>query len=204
MVSTPYDHIVGQYSAERTHLQPKELEYLGIVLDPLATGSIILDLGCGTGHPMATHIVSRGYRVVGVDGSDAMLEVARKRHPEQRWVHDFIERVEFDETFDAVVCWDSLFHLPRDQFQPVIRKIHRWLKPGGRTMVSTGGVVQEDGNGFTDTMFGYEFFYDSLPPHQMVALIERAGFDILVAEMCDQSDGARNKGKWATVASRKA
>ena len=119
-------------------------------------------------------------------------------------IHDLIERVDFDETFHAVVCWDSLFHLPRHQFQPVISKIHRWLKPGGRTMISSGGVVQEDDKGFTDTMFGHKFFYDSLPPDQMTALVERAGLDILVAEMCDEPDGPRNKGKWATVASRQA
>ena len=58
--------------------------------------------------------------------------------------------------------------------------------------------------GFTDTLFGQEVFYDSLPPDQMVAVLGAAGFDILVAEMCDAPDGGRNKGKWATVASRNA
>jgi len=72
---------------------------------------------------------------------------------EHRWIHDLIERVEFDETFDAVVCWDSLFHLPRHQFRPVISRVHRWLKPHGRTMVSSGGgLARDDGKGFTDTM----------------------------------------------------
>jgi cyclopropane fatty-acyl-phospholipid synthase-like methyltransferase len=204
MIDAPYDHIADEFSAERKHLQPKEREYLDLVLAPIEPGGVILDLGSGAGHPMPTHMVDRGFRVVGVDGSEAMLEIARKRHPEQRWVHDLMERVEFDEKFNAVVCWDSLFHLPRHQFKLVIRKIHRWLEPGGRMMVSSGGVVEDDGNGFTDTMFGHEFFYDSLPPDQMVALIEETGFDILVAEMCDQPNGSRNKGKWATIASRRA
>lgn len=133
-----------------------------------------------------------------------MLAIARKQLPGHRWIHDLIERVEFDETFETVVCWDALFHLPRRYYQPAIRKIHRWLVPGGRLMISSGGVVDDDGNGFTDTMFGHEFFYDSLPPNRMVSMIEETGFDILIAEMCEQPDGGRNKGKWATVASRKA
>ena len=62
-----------------------------------------LDLGCGTGHPIATHIASRGHRIVGVDGSKAMLAVALERLPEHRWIHDLLERVEFAETFSAAV-----------------------------------------------------------------------------------------------------
>jgi hypothetical protein len=48
-----------------------------------------------------------------------------------------------------------------------------------------------------------EVFCDSLSPDQMVMMVGLAGFDILLAEMCDQPTGARDKGKWATIASRK-
>ena len=181
---------------------PKEAEYLAWLLEPLQAPSTVLDLGCGTGQPIAAHVASRGHRVVGVDGSAAMLAIARRTLPDHRWVHDLIECVAFDERFDAVVCWDSLFHLPRRHWQPTIAKIHRWLVPGGRLMVSSGGVVDTSDDGFTDTMFGHEFFYDSLPPERMVATLEETGFRILAAEMCDPPDGARNKGKWATVAER--
>ncbi len=204
MISTPYDQIANRFHAARTRLQPKEVEYLSLLLDPLAQGGTILDLGCGTGQPIATYLASRGHQVVGVDGSEAMLAIARQQLPAHRWIHERIEQVEFAETFAAVVCWDSLFHLPRHHHESMIRKIHRWLMPGGRLMVSSGGVVDDQGEGFTDTMFGHEFFYDSLSPQRMVAVIEESGFDILVAEMCDPPDGGRNKGKWATVAAKRA
>jgi hypothetical protein len=38
----------------------------------------------------------------------------------------------------------------------------------------------------------------------MVAMVEHTGYEIVLAEMCDEPDGARNKDKWATIASRKA
>jgi cyclopropane fatty-acyl-phospholipid synthase-like methyltransferase len=202
MTSTPYDDIAERFSAVRTHLQPKEAEYLALLLGPLAPGATVLDLGCGTGTPIAMHIAASGHQVVGVDGSEAMLAIARRNLPGHRWIHDFLERVEFEETFDAVVCWDSLFHLPRQRHQPVIARIHRWLAPGGTMMVSSGGLVEDGGQGFIDSMFGREFFYDSLPPDRMVAMIEETGFEILRAEMCDQPDGGRYRGKWATIAAR--
>jgi SAM-dependent methyltransferase len=203
VITTPYDKVADRFEGVRTGLRPKEETYLGLLLSPLPIGSTVLDLGCGTGNPIATYIASRGHKVVGVDGSDAMLAIARKRLSGHRWIHDLIERVEFDETFGAVVCWDSLFHLRRDHHQSVIRKAHRWLLPGGRLMVSSGGLVDEKGSGFTDSMFGQEFFYDSLSPDQMVMMVRQTGFDIVLAEMCDQPTGGRDKGKWATIATRK-
>lgn len=202
MISTAYDRIASEWNAARTRLLPTESEYLELVLEPVPFGGTVLDLGCGSGHPIAAHIATRGIRVVGVDGSSELLSLARERLPKHRWIHDRIELVDFDESFDAAICWDALFHLPRISFEPVIRNLHRWLMPGARLMVSSGGVVAEDGAGFTDTMFGQEFYYDSLPPEQMVSMIEKSGFTVLKAEMCDLPDGGRNRGKWATVAAK--
>ena len=203
MISTPYDKIAQAFGAARVRLHPKEVEYLAALLAPLSSPGTILDLGCGTGHPIATFLAGYGHHIVGVDGSSAMLAIARERLPEHRWIHAYMETVQFDEVFDAVVCWDSLFHLPRRHHPTVIQNIHRWLKPGGRVMVSSGGIVDGE-SGFTDTMFGREFYYDSLPPEQMKPLMEETGFDLIISEMCDQPDGGRNRGRWATVGARKA
>jgi len=202
MTLAPYDAIAEHFNELRTTLQPKEEEYLALLLDPLPDGSTILDLGCGTGRPIAAHIVSRGHHVMGVDGSAALLALARAQLPEQPWIHALIEEVEFAETFAAVVCWDSLFHLPRAMHAPIIGKIHRWLVPGGRLMISSGGNVAGE-EGFTDTMFGHTFYYDSLTPQGLTAVLEETGFEILRSEMCNLPDGDHDKGKWATVAEKR-
>jgi cyclopropane fatty-acyl-phospholipid synthase-like methyltransferase len=202
MTSTPYDHIAGSFSELRTTLQPKEEEYLSLLVENTPPGSLILDLGCGTGQPIAAHLTERGFDIVGVDGSAAMLEMARAALPEYRWIHERIESVDFTEKFEAIICWDALFHLPRHEHEAIIQKMYRWLLPAGRMMVSSGGIVTGN-EGFTDTMFGHEFFYDSLPPEEMVAAIQRAGFDIVLAEMCNLPDGERDKGKWATLAEKR-
>jgi cyclopropane fatty-acyl-phospholipid synthase-like methyltransferase len=204
MIATPYDSIAGEFAAARASLRADEVEYLSLLLERVAPGSVVLDLGCGTGHPIATHIAAQGHRIVGVDASASMLALARERLPAHRWIHGLIEQVAFDEQFDAVVCWDALFHVPRQHWSGILGRIHGWLRPGGRLMLSSGGVVQPGGTGFTDTMFGHEFFYDSLPPDVLLAELDRIGFDIVAAEMCEQPDGGRNRGKWATLASRRS
>jgi cyclopropane fatty-acyl-phospholipid synthase-like methyltransferase len=199
----PYDAIAGEFAAARAGLRPKEIEYLPRVLESLAAGSVVLDLGCGNGHPIATYLAEQGHRIVGVDASGRMLARARERLPGHRWIHGKMEAVNLDERFDAIVCWDALFHVPRDRWAGVLAKVHAWLRPGGRLMLSSGGVVEPDGHGFTDTMFGHEFYYDSLPPGELLTLLADLGFDIVLAEMCDLPDGGRNRGKWATIAERR-
>ncbi len=201
--TAPYDRIAEAFAAARTEMRSKEVSYLPLLLEGLAPASRVLDLGCGTGHPVATHIAAQGHRIVGVDASAAMLEVARRRLPGHEWVHGTMEAVRLAGPFDAVVCWDAMFHLPRERWPGVLASVHRWLRPGGRLMLSSGGVVDANGQGFTDTMFGYEFYYDSLPPDELLRVLDGIGFDIVLAEMCDQPDGGRNRGKWATVAERR-
>lgn len=132
-----------------------------------------------------------------------MLAMAAKTLPDQQWIRARMQDVAFEAaSFDAVVCWDALFHLPRTEHIEVIDNISRWLAADGWLMVSSGGVVGE--RGFTDTMFDHEFFYDSLPPRQMEAAIVDAGFQLLISEMCNQPDGGRDRGKWAIVAQKAA
>jgi hypothetical protein len=38
----------------------------------------------------------------------------------------------------------------------------------------------------------------------MVTTIRLIGFDIVLAEMCEQPTGGRDKGEWATIASKLA
>ena len=200
----PYDAIAAEFAAARVGLRPRETEYLPRLTESLAPGSRVLDLGCGNGHPIAEYLAERGHRVVGVDASREMLARARERLPDHRWIHGSMELVELDDTFDAVICWDALFHLPRERWAGVLGRVHGRLRPGGRFMLSSGGVVEPQGQGFTDTMFGHEFYYDSLPPDELLTLLDELGFDIVLAEMCDLPDGGRNRGKWATIAEWRA
>ncbi|MBI3550711.1 MAG: class I SAM-dependent methyltransferase [Elusimicrobia bacterium] len=203
-VVSPYDSISELFDNDRADFREQEEGYLSLLLSPLAPASTVLDLGCGTGRPIAERIVALGHEILGIDASRGMLKLAERRLPGQRFIMDRIEQVQFDESFDAIVCWDALFHIPRRSHAGIIRKIYGWLRPGGRFMASSGGLVDESKDGFTDMMFGQEFFYDSLTPEQMVETVKGAGFKILLAEMCEQPDGDRNKGKWATLAEKRS
>ena len=71
--------------------------------DPQGVGTV-LDLCCGTGL-LAGELIARGYRVVGVDASEAMLALARERlGPEVVLSRMTLPELTVDAGFDAVVC----------------------------------------------------------------------------------------------------
>ncbi|MDB5296663.1 MAG: methyltransferase type 12 [Phycisphaerales bacterium] len=198
---TPYDEIADAWDAARAVLRPKEAGYLDLLLAAAPAGSRVLDLGCGTGRPIAERVAALGYHVVGVDRSPALLARARRHVPAGKWVEADLLAADPPGPFAAAVCWDALFHLPRARHRAVVDKVYRLLAPGGRFMLSSGGSAT-DLPAFTDTMFGHTFFYDAFPVDETVRLVRDAGFEVLIAELADLPDGGRDKGKLAVIAAK--
>ncbi len=192
-----YDAIAVQWEALRTALSTVEQHILDLLLEGLAAGSTVLDLGCGTGSPIATHLVSRGYRVCGVDQSAEMLAFAKKRLPTETWVHSALERYAYNNPSGAAIAWDSLFHIPRAEHATLFTRLRRALPAGGRFALTAGGSDQP---AFVDSMLDRQFYYDSHPPAVTASLLERAGFRILHHEFLNLPDGGRDKGRIAIVA----
>lgn len=194
-VPRAYDVIAEKFFADRPAVL-RERKYLDFVLADLPAVAHVLDLGCGTGRPIAEEVQARGFVVTGVDGSKRMLGIARGNLPKAKLVHARMEEVELMSTFSAAIVWDSLFHVHRDRHAAVYAKLARWIQPGGRLMLSSGGT---EGEGFTSQMHGETFFYSSWSPERAVELLERAGFAVELCEM----DQPESRGHVAIVALRK-
>ncbi len=83
--------------------------------------------------------------------------------------------VRVDGPFDAIVAWDSLFHLPREDHHALFRRIAAWLRPGGRLLLSLGGSASR---GFTSLMHGETFFYSGPEPDRALELLREPGLRI--------------------------
>lgn len=192
-----YDAIAARWAAHRIQLSAAEARLLAMLTEHLTPGAVVLDLGCGTGQPVATHFAGQGFAIVGVDQSPAMLAFAQQQLPTHQWLLGTIEDFPHVEHVAAVVAWDSLFHIPREQHAAVFRQVRECLPVGGRFALTAGGSEHP---AFTDTMFDEKFFYDSHAPAETVQLLEAAGFQIVHQEMLNEPDGGRDKGRVAIVA----
>jgi SAM-dependent methyltransferase len=101
-------------------------------------GARILDLPCGYGRHAAL-LARRGFHVVGVDLSPAMLAEARRRFtegPRLSFRLGDMRRVSFRAEFDAVInLYTSFGYFTPAQNQAVLRRMARALRPGGRLLV---------------------------------------------------------------------
>jgi 2-polyprenyl-3-methyl-5-hydroxy-6-metoxy-1,4-benzoquinol methylase len=125
---------------------PAESFYAALYLDrfkhyfPAGAGLKVLDAGCQTGR-LAIPLAARGHRVTGMDISPGWLELCR--------YHCAAAGVEVDlmlgdvrevtalfqpATFDAVICTELLYTLPRPQ--EILAGLAKLLKPSGMAVTS--------------------------------------------------------------------
>jgi cyclopropane fatty-acyl-phospholipid synthase-like methyltransferase len=197
-MDNPYDRIAEQWHdtrREETYVA-HVLRYVDLTLRSLQPGAKVLDIGCGTGRPIAEYLVQKGFRVVCVDKSAKMLEIASTVVPIAQLIHADMLDIEFSEKFSAVIMWDSLFHVARVHHKRTFHKLRDWLEQDGRLLLSYGGSGHA---GFTSKMHGEMFFYSGYKPEEMLNLLKEAGLEVELSEV----DDASSKGHLAVVA-RKA
>jgi SAM-dependent methyltransferase len=97
----------------------------------LGSETTLVDLGCGTGL-LAAAAAGEARRVVGVDPSKAMLELARSRAGSVEWVEaGFFSYEHTGEPPQLVHSRHALHHLPDFWKGVALARIHDLLAPGG-------------------------------------------------------------------------
>ncbi len=169
------------------------------VLDLLAArpGEKILDIGCGTGHQAAS-IAASGVHVTGTDSDAAMLEVARREHPEVTFpladAQDSaaLRAASGDRVYDAVLSNAAMHWMPRQD--DVVAGVAAVLRPGGRFVVEMGGVgnvtaisaairgARRDIGLDADVASSWTF----PTPGEQAARLERHGFTVRLVQLVDR------------------
>jgi ubiquinone/menaquinone biosynthesis C-methylase UbiE len=99
------------------------------------------DLGAGTGF-LTLPLAERVGRVIAIDISPAMMDELAKLATDQglsnveTMTGDLIALAMPEQSLDVVVSSYVLHHLPHPQKREVVAQAYRWLRPGGRLVVS--------------------------------------------------------------------
>jgi ubiquinone/menaquinone biosynthesis C-methylase UbiE len=105
-----------------------------------------LDAACGTGRH-AAHLAAAGYDVVGIDTTEAMLDLARAKLPRIDFRRGRLESLPIDDvSVDLVTCGLALEHVA--DLDVVMKEFARVLKPGGWLVISdTHPITHQIGMG---------------------------------------------------------
>jgi ubiquinone/menaquinone biosynthesis C-methylase UbiE len=189
-----YDQFAAAYAADNEsnafnalYERPAMLALLGDM-----RGKRVLDVGCGAG-ALALALLERGARVMGLEVSPGMAELARRRLGERATIEvaDLARPLTMlaDESIDVVAASLVIHYL--EHWEPPLLELRRVLVPGGMLALSTHHPTmdwpQSDG-GYFDTRQLTETWHKGgasatvtfwrRPLTAMIAAFRSAGFSI--------------------------
>jgi SAM-dependent methyltransferase len=130
------------------------------------------------------------------------LELARQHVPAARFLKADMTDLSFaPETFDAVVAFHSIIHVPRAEHPALLGKIHRWLKPGGY-FLATWALGEWEGEENAWEGRGSPMRWSHHDGETSLELLRAAGFANERAE-ARTTRGIRGDDSWLWVLARK-
>lgn len=153
---------------------------LAWLLERLTPGSRVLDVGSGTGRPTAAALAAAGHRVLGVDVSPVMVEIASLQVPGAEFrCGDVRELPLEDGSLDAVCVYFALLQMSRAEQTELVRRLALALRPGGLFALAT---VPLDVEGLDGVFMGQGVRVTSFTAQAVTALVREAGLTVLSQE----------------------
>ncbi len=159
----------------------------------LPAGASVLDLGCGSGSPVAAYMARRGLRVTGVDSSPSFISICRERLPGHEWLAGDMRTLGLGRAFDGILAWDSFFHLtPEDQCR-MFAVFARHATPSCVLMFNSGHAHGERIGSYR----GDPLYHASLDADEYRGLLDGIGFEVVEHAVEDWRTGG-GRTVWLT------
>lgn len=122
-----YDEISTSYATKFNEPSDNIDDFLKLI----GKGGKILDAGCGPGVDVV-YIASKGFDVIGIDLSEKILEIAKRKNPRIYFQKADIRKLNFKpNTFDGIIASFSLIHIPKKDVNKTVDNFYKLLKPRG-------------------------------------------------------------------------
>jgi ubiquinone/menaquinone biosynthesis C-methylase UbiE len=194
IVEQAYDHVAEWY-LDWVQGQGKSAprgRYTDKVLENAPASPHILELGCGAGVPITRMLLDRGARVVANDISTKQLAMAAARCPEATLVPGDMAALSFEPaSFDGIVGFFSIFHLPRVEQKTMLSKVYSWLKPGAMVAFNLATVDMDEIHG---EFMGHGMFWSSYSVEDSMAMVKDVGLEPVEVEVLEAGDGQLEEG----------
>ena len=162
-----------------------EKEWLDRFSDLLTPSAAVLDIGCGTGRPLAQQLIARGFAVTGLDCAPAMIALCRLRLPQAEWVAGDMRRMALGRKFGGLLAWHSFFHLPATHQRAMFGRFRAHALPGAALKFTTG----PDAGVRIGEFEGEPLYHASLDEQEYRALLKEHAFALIRQRTADPACG---------------
>jgi ubiquinone/menaquinone biosynthesis C-methylase UbiE len=192
-----YERSAKECVARRNKRRHRQPPLLAKWIQRLPADARLLDLGCGGGQD-AGDLDRRGYRVMGVDRTSALLSEGRRRYRSLSLVRADFRFLPFQaKSFDGLWGGASLMHLPKPDARRTLADLYRLVRPGGLFAATvTHGVKSSL---VTDGWVPGRYFA-RWRKDELARAVRRAGWNILELKIITNRE---RKGRWVNLLAQK-
>ena len=180
-----YERHARAWDADRREASWNDKPWHDRFIAALPSGAAVLDIGCGSGSPVAQHMVACGLRVTGIDASPTLVSLCRERLPDQEWIVADMRSLQLGRRFAGVLAWDSFFHLTPSDQRRMFAVFAAHAAPSAKLMFNTGPGRQEVIGAYR----GDPLYHASLSADEYRTLLGEIGFDVIAHEVEDWRHG---------------
>jgi len=170
-IAKSYDSIAHQWL--EPHLTTNGIRQHEQALRFRPRGGRALDVGCGCNGRFLRLLEHHNYEVEGLDVSAQMIALAKTRTPTATFYHADVCEWLPTQPYDFITAWDSIWHVPLECSENVLRKLCGALSPGGVFIWTMGGLDGPEEK--RDSSMGPPIYYSVLGIPKTLQTISEAG-----------------------------
>jgi trans-aconitate methyltransferase len=184
-ITDHYERHAHAWDADRRAAEWNDKPWHDRFIAELPRVASVLDLGCGSGSPVAEYMVSRGFQVTGVDSSPTLISLCSQRMPNQEWLMEDMRSLELSRRFDGLLAWDSFFHLKPDDQRRMFSVFARHAAPSAVLMFNSGPACGEAIGEYRGDLL----YHASLDADEYKSLLRGVGFEVIAHAVEDRQTG---------------
>ena len=171
-IARSYDSIADRWASDRFPRDNGIEQHKRAIAFSRSSGRA-LDIGCGSSGRILDLLLANGFDSEGLEISERMIDLARRRHPDLTFHHADICEWQFPRQYDFVSAWDSIWHIPLKQQERVLTRVLAGLSPQGVFIFTTGGV--DEPSETRDSAMGPPMYHSALGISRTLELLAEAG-----------------------------
>lgn len=172
-----YNRNAEKYNAKFSNFAAYREKMVAFQREFIPVGARILDLGCGPGNNITTlQNLDGSYSFTGVDLSSDLLDIAKTKHPDCRFLNKNICTLKVEEQYESILASFCVVHLTHAETENLIEYIAGSLVDGGSLYIS---FMEGDSSGFESTSFSEdEIFFNYYQADDIITMLRERGLEV--------------------------